>query len=246
MPLLVPLAFLSAVGIDWAVTAILERRWRSVALGLALVGGGLAVTLHNFGLDDGSSEEEIAKLEFLVDNRRNDEARAQMVEAQVRVRDVEALRLRIGRAFLHQGEVGPATALLSQVEGSLIKEERLAIAEYFLVAGDPFSATRFFEAAMKTGQPRTASLLARYGEALSLAGNGEAAVAAFRESLALASERPRVLLNLAVTLANMNRLDEARVEVLAVLKLEPGNEKAKGLLQAIEGVAVTPSPGVTR
>ncbi len=246
MPLLIPLAFLSAVGIDWAVTAFLERRWRSVALSLALASGGLAIALHNFGLDDGSSEEEIANIEFLVDNRRNDEARARMVAAQTRARDVDALRLRIGRAFLHQGEVGPATALLSQVEGSLIKEERLAIAEYFLVAGDPFSATRFFEAAMKTGQARTASLLARYGEALSLSGNGAGAVAALRESLALAPERPRVLLNLAVTLANMGRFDEAKVEVLAVLKFEPGNEKARGLLKALESAAPPPPPGVTR
>jgi hypothetical protein len=84
-----------------------------------------------------------------------------MIDAQVRSKDAAALRLRIGRAFLREGQAGPATALLSQVEGSLIKEERVALAEYFLVAGDPFSAARFFDAAMKSGMPRTASLLGR-------------------------------------------------------------------------------------
>src|SRR4029078_1337847 len=132
-----------------------------------------------------------------------------------RSKDVAALRLRIGRVFLREGLIGPATALLSQVEGSLIKEERLALAEYCLVAGDPFSAVRFYEAAIKTGMPRTASLLGRYGEALALSANPEGAVKAFRESLTLDDSKPRVRLNLALTLANLNRLDEAKVETLA-------------------------------
>ena len=45
--------------------------------------------------------------------------------------------------------------------------------------------------------------------------------------------RVRVRLNLALTLANMNRLGEARIETLAVLKSEPENEKARQLLAAL-------------
>ena len=182
-----------------------------------------------------TSEAEIANIETLIKAGKGDEARALMIDAQVRSRDLNALRLRIGRAFLREGLIGPATALLSQVESALIKEERLALAEYFLVAGDPFSAVRFYEAAMKTGMPRTASLLGRYGEALALSANPEGAVAAFRESLTLDGANTRVRTNLALTLANMNRLDEARTEALAVLKSEPGNEKAAALLGALGG-----------
>ena len=83
--------------------------------------------------------------------------------------------------------------------------------------------------------PRTASLLGRYGEALALSANPEGAVAAFRESLVLDDSKPRVRLNLALTLANMGRLDEAKTEALGVLKAEPGNDKAASLLQALGG-----------
>ena len=182
-----------------------------------------------------TSEAEIAQIESLITAGKSDEARALMVDAQIRSKDVNALRLRVGRAYLREGQIGPATALLSQVETSLIKEERLAVAEYFLVAGDPFSAARFFDAALKSGMPRTASLLGRYGEALALSANGEGAVAIFRESLAMDDSRTRVRLNLALTLANMNRRDEALVETQAVLKTEPENEKAQALLKALGG-----------
>lgn len=202
---------------------------------MLLAATALGYGAHYYFKHRPTSEAEIANIETLIKAGKGDEARALMIDAQVRSRDLNALRLRIGRAFLREGLIGPATALLSQVESALIKEERLALAEYFLVAGDPFSAVRFYEAAMKTGMPRTASLLGRYGEALALSANPEGAVAAFRESLTLDDTNTRVRTNLALTLANMNRLDEARTEALAVLKSEPGNEKAAGLLGALGG-----------
>ncbi|MEO8499827.1 MAG: tetratricopeptide repeat protein, partial [Vicinamibacteria bacterium] len=212
-----------------------RRSGLKIGISLLLVAGALGYAVNYYIKHRPTSEAEIARIEALIAAGKGDEARALMVDAQVRSRDVQALRLRIGRAFLHEGQIGPATALLSQVEGSLMKEERLVLAEYFLVAGDPFSAARFYDAALKTGMARTALLLARYGEALSLSASGEAAVAAFRESLALDASNPRVRVNLALTLANMNRLDEARIEALGVLKTEPGNEKAASLLQALGG-----------
>lgn len=214
------------------------RRFLKTALGLLLLvalAGALVYAYNYWRLHRPTSEAEIAAIESLIVAGKGEEARALMIDAQVRSKDVAALRLRIGRAYLREGQVGPATALLSQVEGSLIKEERVAIAEYFLVAGDPFSAARFFDAAMKSGMPRTASLLGRYGEALALSANPEGAIAVFRESLALDDSKPRVRLNLALTLANTGRLDQAKTEAVAVLKAEPGNEKALALVAALGG-----------
>ena len=210
------------------------RRILKWLVALALIAGAVALGFNYYQLHHETTEAEIAQIESLIAAGKGDEARALMISAQTRSKDVGALRLRIGRAFLREGNVGPATSLLAQVEPSLMKEERLAIAEYFLVAGDPFSAVKFYEAAMRTGLPRTASLLGRYGEAQSLAGNGDAAVAALRESVALDDTKPRVRLSLAITLANLGRLAESKTETLAVLKSEPGNEKALGLLQALE------------
>lgn len=210
-----------------------RRPFLKATFGLVILFAALGLGYNYYRLHHETTEEEIARIESLIVAGKDEEARALMVSAQTRSRDVDALRLRIGRAFLREGRAGPATSLLSQVEGSLIKEERLAIAEYFLGAGDPFSAVRFFEAAMRTGVPRTASLLGRYGEAQSLSGNGDNAVAAFREALSMDDSRVRVRLNLALTLANMNRLGEARIETLAVLKSEPENEKARQLLAAL-------------
>jgi thioredoxin-like negative regulator of GroEL len=208
------------------------RKWLKIVLALAvilaLVGAGYYTYLHR-----PTSEAEVAEIASLVAAGKDEEARALMVDAQVRSKDVDALRLRIGRAFLHEGKVGPATALLSKVESLLIKEERLAIAEYFLVSGDPFSAVRFYEAALRTGMPRTASFLGRYGEALALSSNGEGAVAVFKESLALDPSKVRIRVNLATTLGNLGQLDEAMQEALAVLKIDPENEKAKTLLEAL-------------
>jgi len=203
------------------------------ALLLVVVGGALAYAYNYYRLHRPTSEAEIVQIESLIVAGKGDDARALMIGAQVRSKDVNALRLRIGRAFLHEGQIGPATALLAQVEGSLIKEERLAVAEYFLVAGDPFSAVRFFESAMGAGMPRTAPLLARYGEALALSANGDAAIKIFKEALALDETRTRARLHLALTLANMGRLDESKVETLLVLKAEPDNEKALSLLKAL-------------
>jgi predicted Zn-dependent protease len=182
-----------------------------------------------------TSEAEIVAIETLIKNDQGDEARGLTRDALIRSKEPDALKLRLGRAYLRHGNVGPATALLAQVEPVLIKEERLAMAEYFLVQGDPFSAVRFYEAALRTGIPRTASLLGRYGEALALSANGEGAVAAFREALTLDVSRDAVRVNLAVTLANLGRLDEARSEVLRVLKTDPANEKAVKLLTALGG-----------
>ena len=209
------------------------RRWLAIVVGLACVAallGGAYVLYKNRP----TSEAEIVQIEALIAAGRNDEARALMVDAQIRSRDVDALRLRIGRAFLHEGRVGPATALLSKVESALIKEERLAVAEYFLGAGDPFSAVRFYEAAMKTGLPRSASLLGRYGEALALSRNEEAAVLAFRESLAMDGTKTRVRMSLAATLANLGRFAEAKEATKALLDIEPENVKARSLLAALQ------------
>jgi len=203
------------------------------ALFLLVLGGLLAYAYNYYRLHRPTSEAEIAQIESLIKGGKGDDARALMIGAQVRSKDVGALRLRIGRAFLREGQIGPATALLSQVEASLIKEERLAVAEYFLVAGDPFSAVRFFESALNTGMPRTASLLGRYEESLALSANGDAAIKIFRESLALDGTKARVRMNLALTLANMGRFDESKVETLLVLKTEPDNEKALSLLKAL-------------
>lgn len=216
------------------------RRFLVIALGLLILLGA-AAAYNYYRAHRETTEAEVVHIEALIAAGQNDEARALMVDAQIRSRNVDALRLRVGRAFLHEGQVGPATALLSKVGGSLIKEENLAIAEYFLVSGDPFSATRFFEAAMKAGLPKTASLLDRYGQALSLSANGEGAVAAFRECLALDASRVGARLNLAATLANLGRLDEARVEALAVLKLEPANQKALSLMAVLPGLT-PPTP----
>ena len=202
---------------------------------LLILVGGVVWGYRYYRAHRPTSEAEIAQIESLIASGKSDEARALMVDAQIRSKDVNALRLRVGRAYLREGQIGPATALLSQVETSLIKEERLAVAEYFLVAGDPFSAARFFDAALKSGMPRTASLLGRYGEALALSANGEGALAIFRESLAMDTSKTRVRLNLALTLANMNRRDEALIETQAVLKTEPENEKAQSLLKALGG-----------
>ena len=203
-----------------------------LALGTALILGVAALGYQSWQ-NRPTSEAEIAEMEALIVAGKIDEARALMVSAQVRSKDPAALRLRIGRAYLKEGRIGPATSLLSQVEGSLIKEESLAVAEYFLVSGDPFSAVRFFESAMRTGQPRTAPLLGRYAEALSLAGNGEGALVVFRESLTRDPSKPRVRLNRALTLANLGRLDEAAAEAQAVLKIEPSNLKALDLARAL-------------
>lgn len=211
----------------------LRRRTLLRLLMAALALAGLGAAAYYYYTNRPTSEAEIAAIEKLIIAGRIDEARQLMIGAQVRSRDVAALRLRIGRAYLREGHLGPATALLAQVEPALIREERFAIAEYFLGAGDPFSSVRFFEAAMRTGQPRSAPLLGRYGEALSLSGNGDGAVAAFRESLAIDETRTRVRMNLAMTLANLNRFDEARIETLAVLESEPQNEKAQQLLAAL-------------
>ncbi len=222
-----------ASGSPEAADAKPRRRRGRLAVALLLLTAALGAAGYAWYRERPTSEAEIAHIESLIVAGREEEARALMTEAQTRSRDLDGLRLRIGRAYLRQGLAGPATAMLSKVEPRLMKEERLAIAEYFLVQGDPFSAARFFGAGLQTGLPRTAGLLARYGEALSLSGDGVAAVAAFRESLTLDDSRLNVRMNLAATLANLGRLDESRTEVLAILETDPANARARTLLGAL-------------
>lgn len=179
------------------------------------------------------TEAQIARIENAIRANRVDEALALMTDALARARDPDALRLRIGRAYLREGRMGPAAAQLSRVEPLLITEERLAVAEYLLVQGDPFNSSRFFEGALRSGATRSPGLLARYGEALSLASNGEAAVTILREALTLDPSRTSVRLNLAITLANLGRLAEAARELQVVQKSEPGNPRALALAQAL-------------
>lgn len=244
MPLLVPLVLFSAIGLDWLIEALRAGRPRELVLPLAAAALSLLVVLHDFRLNDGRAEEALSHIEFLIDNRRVEEAIEKTAYAEKKARDPEAFRLRLGRAYLRQGYIGPAAAQLSRTEGTaLINEEKLVIAEYFLVSGDPFSASRFFEAAMLSGQPRTAGLLGRYGEALALAGNADAAIHALQESVRLDPSRPRVLLNLAVTLANSSRFQEARDMARASLALDPQSDKAQALLRAlVEAQGTTASP----
>ncbi|MEO8360986.1 MAG: tetratricopeptide repeat protein [Vicinamibacteria bacterium] len=201
---------------------------------LIFIGAAVALGYNYYQLHHETTEAEIKQIEALIVAGKGEEARPLMMSAQTRSKNVDALRLRIGRAYLHEGNVGPATALLRQVGGSLSTEESVAVAEYFLVSGDPFSATKFYDAALKSGLPRTAANLGRYGEAQSLAGNGDLAVGAFREALVLDPSRSRVRLNLAVTLANLGRYADSRAEVAALLKTEPTNEKALKLSAALQ------------
>lgn len=222
-----------ATGSPEPLNAPPRRRRRRLALAGVLLAAAIGAAGYAWYRQRPVSEAEIARIESLIVAGREDEARALMTGAQTRSRDLDGLRLRVGRAYLRQGLVGPATAMLSKVEPRLMKEERLAIAEYFLVQGDPFSAARFFDAGLRSGLPRTAGLLSRYAEALSLSGDGLGAVAAFRESLALDDSRLNVRMNLAATLANLGRLDEARVEVFAILKADPANTRALSLRAAL-------------
>ena len=207
------------------------RRGRAIAIAMMVAVAAYA----GYGLykNRPTSESEIEQIETLVKADRIDDAILRMREAQERSKDKDGLRLRIGRAYLRQGRIGPAAALLSQVEPQLIKEERLAIAEYFVVQGDPFSAARFYESALQAGQERSASLLGRYGEALALSARPEDAVRLFKEALAKDPMRAGTRLNLAITLVNLGRTEEGRTEASLVLKTDPRNEKAIKLLKGL-------------
>ena len=213
-----------------------RRRGRKARLFvLVLVAGALvfAIARYDFRPASVRLEEQAAKVEALIAAGRGEDARAVTPELMARFPKPDDLKLRLGRAYLHHGDVGPAVALLSAVEPRLMPEERLAVAEYFLVSGDPFSASRFFEAASKDLKS-SPQLLARHAEALALSGQGERAAELFARSVIADPRVARTHLNLAMTLANLGRFDEASKEAAAALELEPGNEKARELLRALK------------
>ncbi len=199
-------------------------------LGTALVVG---IVRYDFRPESVKLEAQTVAVEALIAAGNGEAARALTPDLVARSPKPDDLRLRLGRAYLRHGDAGPAVALLSVVEPRLIPEERLAIAEYFLVSGDPFSASRFFEAAAKDLKP-TPQLLARHAESLALSGQGERAAELFAKSVAADPRVVRTHLNLAMTLANIGRLGESAKEAEAVLKLEPANAKAMDLLRALK------------
>jgi len=65
-------------------------------------------------------------------------------------------------------------------------------------------------------------------------GRGEEAIAHYREAIRLDPTHVLARINLAVTLARESRLDEAVAELEAVLRLEPGNEAARKMLDEMK------------
>ena len=212
------------------------HRGRNVRWALLLLAGAalsIAVIRHDFRPEPVKLEEQTLAVEALIAAGKGEEARAVTPDLLQRSPKPDDLRLRLGRAYLRHGDPGPATALLAVVEPRLIPEERLTIAEYFLVSGDPFSASKFFDAASKDLKP-TPQLLARHAESLALSGQGERAADLFARSVSADPMVLRTRLNLATTLANLGRLDESRKQAEAVLKINPDNPKALELLTALK------------
>ncbi len=85
------------------------RRWLKAALIVVVLAMVLGAS-YSYYRNRPTSETEIARIESLIVAGKEEEALSLMTGAQVRAADVDALRLRIGRVYLRQGLVGPATA----------------------------------------------------------------------------------------------------------------------------------------
>jgi tetratricopeptide (TPR) repeat protein len=215
------LAVVAALAVAIAFVALSPKREESP---FQIVGGADATPVP----------DDPATIEGLLRAGKLDEAAALIPSAERSGKDVVELRLQAGRAFLKQGLATRAAPLLQPLRARLDREELLVLAEVFAVTGDPRSSVEFFEAALAAGAARSAPLLARYAEAAAAAGDGPRALTLLDESLRLDPSSVPTRLNLATGLANSGNFDAARREARAVLKRDPGNAKAKELLQALD------------
>ncbi len=207
LPLAVPLATAGGGAVALLAAAIRVRDFRRPALAAAVALPMAAVALWPTGLDDASAEEEARWVLHLVD-AGDPTARAR----------ADAL----ARRYVHPGvlwfRVGQAQAVAGRLDEAIGSFER----SLDIDAHQEETERLLAEAHSRRGIERT------------LAGNLDGARQDLETAVRLAPTDPRARLNLAAVLADQG--DRARARMLAreALALEPGYEKARALLRALD------------
>ena len=242
LPLLVPLCLTSAAALAWIAHGIRARDWRGLTpLGLTVV---LLAVLANWplGLDDGRYHEREELILFLVDNRRDDEARVLLERTEPTHPDRARLLLRVGTALLERGDAAFAVPYLERSHGlapgqvqveAALGQALYGAGETALQAKQPAAALAFLDKAVAQN-PQSATVREKRGLALAMLDRTAEGRAELEQAHALDPGNASICLNLAVLYAQEGRIDEARALAREALRLRPGYPQARGLLATLE------------
>jgi tetratricopeptide (TPR) repeat protein len=242
IPLLVALCVTSGALLDAAVTGLGAKRTASLSVAVAALLPMFAVAAHDFGLDDGRREEETQMALAMIDRHAWKEAQHYIDRAANRHPDPAGFHLRMGEAFVTANRPRDVILHLETARGlgarGVPSAYDLAVA--YGQEGRSGDAARLLMA-IEPGEIRDPSMrdaitdaLTQAGLDLTAGGNLDEAVAAFQRATRVSPTKASAHLNLAVAFAQRGRTGEAREEALRALELDPGYQRAKDLLAALD------------
>lgn len=166
-------------------------------------------------LDKGHASEAIPHLRRAIDKKVRPETAA----------------IDLVRALATAGQREEASALLAQLTPppDVTPDTLVILGTIGLDLQQPADAVRFLEAAAAR-TPADPTVIEKLAIALSVSGDRRGAVNALEKALRLAPDMPSLHLNLAVTYAQIGRIDDARREALEALRLRSDYPQARGLL----------------
>lgn len=211
LPLLVPLAIMSAATVGAFVDRAARGGWAAVMPAGAAIAIAATLTWWPTGLDDGRSEDRAAMIVAAIDEGRIDEGLARLARWEPAHPASGLLLYRAGTALVERGDLPRAAPLL---------ERALA------------------RAPGESGARRAAARAAvDRGIALAIEPGGRAeAIAALELAVRLDPRSETARLDLGVLYAEDGRIDAARAEAREALRLRPDYDKARALLGALDRI----------
>ena len=242
LPLLVPLICASGGALAWFYDQARARRLGPAGVLLAALGIAAVPTNWNFHLDDGRSAERTDMILYYVDSGQDARAAELLARTEAVHPQRDLLLYRVGRAYLERGDAAAAVPLLeraAQANGGRV-EIRTTLGRALagtgraaLDGGDAAKAEPLLaRAAAMT--PTDAGVFEALGLARGLQGRSTEAIAAIETACRLDETSASARLNLAVLLAEVGRLADARRLALDALRLRPDYPQARNLLAAID------------
>lgn len=183
MPLLLPLATTAGAGFVALVEAARSRTWPRLATLGAAAALLAAPAVWRFPLDDGRSAERTEMIVFLVDNRRDGEARALLARTEPVHLERAQLLYRVGAAYSERGDFAASLPLFERAHAASPEQPlvRLALGQALLESRRVEEALPHLRAAVEANARKDIAGF-ELARALASLGRRDEALAALRET----------------------------------------------------------------
>jgi Flp pilus assembly protein TadD len=172
---------------------------------------------------------------LLARQRKYDEAQQALGEAARLRPDVAEVRIELGQVAAARGQLDDALQHFAAAQANHEDDARVCLLRAAVLdkQNKRAEAVQSLREAIRL-RPTLAEAYDQLGIRLAIDGNFAEAQAVFEEFVRLKPEDAEGYLNLGIALARQHKLEEARKRFQKTLELDPGNQRARDFLKAMD------------